>query len=87
MEGYKLIWHLIVANAICCFKILAFSETQFEGERSHEAQTIFAETLQIFPIVQTLSKSPSAGKKMDSTFHNEMSFVLRFNLIEIFMLD
>ena len=58
MEGNKLVWHLMGANVSCFFKILAFSETQFEGEHPHGGQTISAETLQTFAVVQTLSKSP-----------------------------
>ena len=50
-------------NASCYFKPLAFSETQFEGEHLHEGQTISAETLEIFAVVQKLSKSPNFKKK------------------------
>ena len=42
----KLLWHLTGTNAICFFKMLALSGTQFEGERPHGVQTLFAETLQ-----------------------------------------
>ena len=45
------------SNANFYFKPLAFSETQFEGEYSNGGQIISAETLQIFAILQTLSKS------------------------------
>ena len=62
MECNKLVWHLMGAYASCYFKILAFSETQFEEERPGE-QTISAETLQIFAVVETLLKNPSVEKK------------------------
>ena len=54
MESNKLVWHLMGANVSCYFKILAFSETQFKGEHPHGGQTISAETLQIFFVVQIL---------------------------------
>ena len=50
-------------NVSCYFKILAFSETQLERERPHGGQTISAETLQTFAVLQTLSKSPNLKKK------------------------
>ena len=65
MECNKLVWHLMGANVSCYFKILAFTETQFERERPHGQQTISAETLQTFAVIQTLSKSPNLKKKVD----------------------
>ena len=56
MKCNKLVWHLIGKEPFA-LKILDFPETQFKGEHPNEAQTIFAETLQIFATVQTLSKS------------------------------
>ena len=77
------------ANVSCFFKILAFSETQFKGEHPH-GQTISAKTLQTTSVVQTLSNSPNlkkSGLKFRKLhFHSEMSFRLKFSLIEIFML-
>ena len=67
MECIKLVWHLMGKKPLAS-KILDFSETQIKGEHPYEAQTIFAETLQIFATVQTLSKSPNVEKMWNKIF-------------------
>ena len=62
------------ANVGCYFKILAFTETQFERERPHGGQTISAETLQTFAV---FSKSPNLKKKSELHLYTTCGRVYR----------
>ena len=69
-------------NVTCYFKILAFTETQFERKSPHGGQTISAETLQTFAVIQTLSKSPNLKKKWTKFRKLHFGHVMRREKLE-----